>query len=30
MEILRGQIVVYVNLDEVIRIIREATTPRPK
>ncbi|MBV9860152.1 MAG: DNA topoisomerase IV subunit A [Alphaproteobacteria bacterium] len=27
-EILRGQIVVYVNLDEVIRIIREADDPK--
>jgi len=28
MEILRGQIIVYVNLDEVIRIIREADDPK--
>jgi topoisomerase-4 subunit A len=28
MEILRGQIVVYVNLDEVIRIIREGDDPK--
>ena len=28
MEILRGQIVVYVNLDEVIRIIRESDDPK--
>ena len=28
MEVLRGQIVVYVNLDEVIRIIREADEPK--
>jgi len=28
MEILRGQIVVYINLDEVIRIIREGDDPR--
>ncbi len=28
MEILRGQIVVYVNLDEVIRIIREGEDPK--
>jgi topoisomerase IV subunit A len=28
MEILRGQIVVYVNLDEVIRIIRESEDPK--
>lgn len=26
----RGQIIVYVNLDEVIRIIREGDDPRPK
>src|SRR6266404_5756423 len=30
MEILRGQIVVYLNLDEVIRIIRESDEPRPE
>jgi topoisomerase IV subunit A len=28
MEILRGQIIVYVNLDEVIRIIRESDDPK--
>ena len=28
MEILRGQIIVYVNLDEVIRIIREGDDPK--
>jgi topoisomerase IV subunit A len=28
MEILRGQIIVYVNLDEVIRIIREGENPK--
>ncbi len=28
MEVLKGQIVVYVNLDEVIRIIREADEPK--
>jgi topoisomerase-4 subunit A len=30
MEILRGQIIVYLNLDEVIRIIRESDEPRPE
>ena len=29
MEILRGQMVVYLNVDEVIRIIREADAPKP-
>ena len=29
MEILRGQMVVYLNVDEVIRIIREADSPKP-
>src|SRR5262249_60002910 len=28
MEILRGQIIVYINLDEVIRIIREGDDPK--
>src|SRR6266850_4013755 len=30
MDILRGQIIVYLNLDEVIRIIRESDEPRPE
>jgi topoisomerase IV subunit A len=30
MEILGGQIIVYVNLDEVIRIIREGDDPKPE
>jgi topoisomerase IV subunit A len=30
MEILRGQIIVYLNLDEVIRIIRESDEPGPE
>src|SRR6266581_4166401 len=29
MEVLRGFVIVYVNLDEVIRIIREADEPKP-
>jgi len=29
MEILRGQMVVYLNVDEVIKIIREADAPKP-
>jgi len=30
MEVLRGQIIVYLNLDEVIRIIREGDDPKPR